>query len=93
MVTPAADHLAELVDAFGLIRVDPDKASRVGDSVGAHFTAESATTLRHAMRLTPGEVRALIGMTPSARHVRLDDLRASERTVTAAIDLTVYRPR
>jgi 23S rRNA (guanine745-N1)-methyltransferase len=93
VVTPAADHLAELVDAFGLIRVDPDKASRVSDSVGAHFTAESATTLRHAMRLTPDEVRTLIGMTPSARHVRLDDLSASERTVTAAIDLTVYRPR
>ena len=29
VVTPAADHLAELVDALGLLRVDPDKADRV----------------------------------------------------------------
>jgi 23S rRNA (guanine745-N1)-methyltransferase len=92
VVTPAADHLAELVEAFGLIRVDPDKAGRVGDSLGAHFTAASTTTVRHGMRLNRGEVRTLIGMTPNARHVRLDDLRTSERTVTAAVELTVYRP-
>jgi 23S rRNA (guanine745-N1)-methyltransferase len=92
VVTPAADHLAELIDAFGLIRVDPDKAGRVGSSLGAHFTVASTAVLRHEMRLTASEVRTLIGMTPSARHVRLDDLGASDRTVTAAVDLTVYRP-
>jgi 23S rRNA (guanine745-N1)-methyltransferase len=93
VVTPAADHLAELVEAFGLVRVDPDKAGRVGGSLGAHFTAASTATLRHEMRLSAGEVRTLIGMTPSARHVRLDNLSASDRTVTAAVDLTVYRPK
>jgi hypothetical protein len=31
-------------------------------------------------------------MTPSARHIPLDDLKAADRTVTAAVDLTVYRP-
>ena len=92
VVTPAADHLAELVAEFGLIRVDPDKTDRVGGSLGAHFTAESTTTLRREMRLTADEVRTLIGMTPSARHVPLDALLAADRTVTAAVDLTVYRP-
>jgi hypothetical protein len=31
-------------------------------------------------------------MTPSARHVALDDLAADAVTVTAAVDLVVYRP-
>jgi 23S rRNA (guanine745-N1)-methyltransferase len=44
------------------------------------------------MRLSAGEVRTLIGMTPSARHVALDDLDARPLTVTAAVDLSVYHP-
>ena len=71
VVTPAADHLAELVEGFGLLRVDRDKAGRVGASLDPHFTATSTTTLRHAMTLSAHEVRSLIGMTPSARHVPL----------------------
>ena len=92
MVTPTADHLADLVGAYGLIRVDPDKAGRVGDALGAHFAVESTRTLRREMRLDAAEVRTLIGMTPSARHVSLDAIPAAERTVTAAVDLTTYRP-
>ena len=91
VVTPAADHLAELVGAYDLIGVDPDKARRVGDSVGARFAVESTRTLRHEMRLDAAEIRTLIGMTPSARHVSPATLPAAHRTVTAAVDLTIYR--
>lgn len=91
VVTPAADHLAELVGAYGLIRVDPDKAGRVGGSLGDRFVVASVRPLRHEMRLTAAEIRTLIAMTPSARHVPLDALRAQDRTVTAAVDLTTYR--
>jgi 23S rRNA (guanine745-N1)-methyltransferase len=93
VVTPAADHLTELVTAHGLIGVDPDKAARVSGTLDEHFEPIGATTHRHAMRLTAAEVRTLIGMTPSARHVPVNDLDGPERTVTAAIDLSVYRPR
>jgi 23S rRNA (guanine745-N1)-methyltransferase len=93
VVTPAADHLAELVEAFGLLRVDQDKADRVGASLDAYFTATSATTLRHPMRLSPAEVRTLIGMTPSARHVSRDKVTAPGLIVTAAVSVTMYRPR
>jgi 23S rRNA (guanine745-N1)-methyltransferase len=92
VVTPAADHLHELIEAFHLIRVDPDKADRIADSLLPHFTPEPSTTHRRTATLTGTELRTLIGMTPSARHVRLDDLPADEVSVTAAIDLTVYRP-
>jgi 23S rRNA (guanine745-N1)-methyltransferase len=93
VVTPAADHLAELVEAFGLLQVDQDKAERVGATLDAHFSAVSATTLRQSMRLSAAEVGMLIGMTPSARHVPLDELTTAALTVTAAVDLTTYRPR
>jgi 23S rRNA (guanine745-N1)-methyltransferase len=75
VVTPAADHLAGLIDAFGLIRVDPDKADRVSDSLGTHFTATATATHRHRMHLNGDEVRTLIGMTPSARHMSPDTAR------------------
>ncbi|MFI1991233.1 putative RNA methyltransferase [Actinoplanes sp. NPDC020271] len=93
VVTPAADHLAELVTAHGLIQVDPDKAARVGGTLDEHFRPLGATTLRHEMRLTATEVRTLIGMTPSARHVAVGDLPARDVTVTAAVVLTTYGKR
>ncbi|MEU8236999.1 putative RNA methyltransferase [Actinoplanes missouriensis] len=92
VVTPAADHLTELIAAHGLISVDPAKAERVGASLGAHFTLESSAVLRHPMRLAAPQVRTLIGMTPSARHVRVAELPAAEITVTAAVEVAVYRP-
>ncbi|WP_433827319.1 putative RNA methyltransferase [Actinoplanes sp. CA-015351] len=90
VVTPAADHLAELIATHGLIHVDPDKAARVTNSLGEHFEQVSATTHRRELTLSATEVRTLIGMTPSARHV---DLTTFEPTmVTAGVDLTVYKP-
>lgn len=93
VVTPAAEHLAELIAAHGLLGVDPDKAARVSEALGDHFTVESATLLRRELRLTATEARTLIGMTPSAHHVEVADLPTESVTVTAAVDLTAYRPR
>jgi 23S rRNA (guanine745-N1)-methyltransferase len=93
VVTPASEHLHELVTAHGLIRVDPDKAARVGDALGDHFARESTLTLSHTLRLSAGETRTLIGMTPSARHVDPADLPTGDVTVTAAVHLSTYRPR
>ncbi len=95
VVTPAADHLSELVSVLGLLRVDPDKAERVASSLGEWFTAGGATTHRRTLALTHDEVRTLVGMGPSAWHA---DPRLAERiaalpapvTVTAAVDLTVW---
>ncbi|WNM41232.1 23S rRNA methyltransferase [Micromonospora halotolerans] len=99
VVTPAADHLAELVDALDLLRVDPAKADRVAGSLGAHFTEESATEHRAPLRLSRTEVATLVGMGPSAWHA--DRARLAERIaalpepvpVTLAVRLGVHRPR
>ncbi|KAB1109337.1 putative RNA methyltransferase [Micromonospora aurantiaca] len=99
VVTPAADHLTELVDALGLLRVDPDKADRVAGSLGAHFAEESATGHRARLALTRAEVSTLVGMGPSAWHA--DPRRLAARIaalpepvpVTLSVRLGVHRPR
>ncbi|MCW3840119.1 23S rRNA methyltransferase [Micromonospora yasonensis] len=98
VVAPAADHLAELVDALDLLRVDPAKADRVAGSLGAHFAEESATVHRARLALTRPEVSTLVGMGPSAWHT--DPARLAERIatlpepvpVTLAVRLAVHRP-
>ncbi|MFY1659566.1 putative RNA methyltransferase [Micromonospora sp. WMMD1274] len=99
VVTPAADHLAELVDALDLLRVDPDKADRVAGSLGGHFAEESATGHRARLALTRAEVTTLVGMGPSAWHA--DPRRLAARIaalpepmpVTLSVRLGVHRPR
>ncbi|NES14262.1 MULTISPECIES: putative RNA methyltransferase [Micromonospora] len=99
VVTPAEDHLAELVDALDLLRVDPAKADRVAGSLGGHFTEESTVVHRARPALTRTEVATLVGMGPSAWHA--DPARLAERIaalpepvpVTVAVRLGVHRPR
>jgi 23S rRNA (guanine745-N1)-methyltransferase len=91
VVTPAPDHLAELIAAHGLIHVDPDKAGRVAGSLGEHFTAVETRTLRRSLTLTAEQARTLIGMTPSAHHVAAAALPTEPQTVTAAVHLSIYR--
>ncbi|MFC6015014.1 putative RNA methyltransferase [Plantactinospora solaniradicis] len=99
VVTPDADHLGELVERLGLLRVDPAKEARVAGSLAEHFTATDTTVHRRTLRLTRGEVRTLVGMGPSAWHT--DAARRDERIdalpepipVTAAVRVTAHRPR
>ncbi|WP_200209495.1 putative RNA methyltransferase [Micromonospora coerulea] len=99
VVTPAEDHLVELVDALGLLKVDPAKADRVAGSLAAHFVEESGDVLRARLALTRTEVATLVGMGPSAWHA--DPARLAERIaalpepvpVTLAVRLGVHRPR
>ncbi|MEU8116978.1 putative RNA methyltransferase [Micromonospora sp. NPDC048947] len=99
VVTPDTDHLAELVDALDLLRVDPDKADRVAASLGGHFTLVSSAVHRAELALTRPEVATLVGMGPSAWHTdpaaltaRLAALPEPVR-VTVAVRLDVLRPR
>lgn len=99
VVTPDTDHLAELVDALGLLRVDPDKADRVTGSLGGHFTPVGSAVHRAELALTRPEAASLVGMGPSAWHTdpgaladRLAALPEPVR-VTVAVRLDSYRPR
>jgi len=96
VVTPASDHLAELVAALGLLQVAPDKPGRVQASLGGSFTLARTDALRWPMQLSRAEIAALVEMGPSAWH---RDPHAMETqiaalpdpwTVTASVELRRY---
>ncbi|GIJ19521.1 putative RNA methyltransferase [Micromonospora lutea] len=99
VVTPAPEHLAELVAALGLLRVDPAKQDRVSASLAGHFTEDATTVHRQELTLSGAEVATLVGMGPSAWHTdpaglaaRIDALGEPVR-VTVAVRLGIYRPQ
>lgn len=99
VVTPTAEHLAELVGPLGLLRVDADKPDRVAASLSAWFEPVEQRRLERPLRLSRAEVRALVGMGPSAWHVDQQVLAASIAalpdpvTVTASVHLHRFHPR
>lgn len=99
VVTPAADHLAELVERLELLRVDPGKADRLAESLGERFDLVARRAHREPMRLSRTDIRTVVQMGPSAWHAdavtlnrRIADL-AEPAMVTASISLGIYRPR
>jgi 23S rRNA (guanine745-N1)-methyltransferase len=98
VVTPAADHLAELVGPLGLLRVDPRKAERTATTLEPFLRLTRATSHRQTLALDHAAVEVLVGMGPHARHLVRDDLRARlegfpERIpVTVSVEIGVYQP-
>ncbi|RBY75598.1 23S rRNA methyltransferase [Blastococcus sp. TF02-09] len=97
VVTPAADHLGELVGPLGLLRVDPDKASRLAGSLEPHLVPVGVTERRDVLGLDRSAVGTLVGMGPHARHLpagiragRIDALPEPVE-VTVAVQVAVYR--
>jgi 23S rRNA (guanine745-N1)-methyltransferase len=93
VATPAADHLGELVTALDLVRVDPDKSGRLAATLTPWFEPVDRQEHRWRMRLTAQEVRTVVAMGPSARHTDVDRLDTTSTDVTAAVDVTRWRPR
>ena len=54
VVTPAADHLGELVGPLGLLRVDPDKAARLAATLEPHLEPVATTGHRRGAAPEPG---------------------------------------
>jgi 23S rRNA (guanine745-N1)-methyltransferase len=98
VVTPAADHLEELVRPLGLLRVDPDKAARLAASLEPHLDPVDTTAHRERLALDRAAVATLIGMGPHARHLARNELERSLSGfpepvgVTVSVDVTTYRP-
>ncbi len=98
VVTPQPGHLAELRDVLRLISVDAKKEERLETSL-ADFEKIHAEDLTRTLALSHQEMRLLVGMGPSARHVDPDELesRIAELPepvlVTASVQVAGYRPR
>ncbi|MQA60617.1 MAG: hypothetical protein GEU86_03805 [Actinophytocola sp.] len=95
VVTPTPEHLAELAELTRLLDVDPDKPRRVAAALNPHFTEATSEAVDFSLELTAAEVRSLIGMGPTAHHLRpgaFESLPATVR-VTASCTVAVYEPR
>jgi 23S rRNA (guanine745-N1)-methyltransferase len=89
VVTPAADHLHELVGPLGLLRVDPDKSARLAATLEPHLEPMAATSHHELLRLDRTAVATLVGMGPHARHLDRDDVRTALATLPEPLDVTV----
>jgi len=98
VVTPAADHLAEIVAPLGLLRVDPDKAARLAGTLEPHLVPVGSSAFRQQLELDRAAVATLVGMGPHARHLDPEALASSLAAlpepvrVTVSVDLGTYRP-
>ncbi|WP_275559046.1 putative RNA methyltransferase [Streptomyces sp. 5-6(2022)] len=98
VVTPRPDHLRELVEALGLLRVGEQKDERLADRLSARFTEVARERSRSTMTLDHKAVPQLVGMGPNAWHQQTE--RLEERIarlpepcdVTLSVTLTAYRP-
>ncbi|MCB0859543.1 MAG: methyltransferase domain-containing protein [Solirubrobacterales bacterium] len=94
VVTPQAGHLAELIERFGMISVDPDKEERLGRSLGPLAGAAESRELEWSMSLSRSEVRDLVEMGPSAGRMEAAEMETAlqeleeETVVTAAVTVT-----
>ncbi len=99
VVTPTASHLAELVGSLGLLSVDPNKDEAVATSLEDRFSRVSQQRHESVLRLSHLEVAALVGMGPSAWHIKPEEFDARIGAlpevvqVTASVDVTTYGVR
>lgn len=99
VVTPAPEHLGELIGPLGLLTVGPDKDERLAGQLNAYF--EAVSRRGHAATLSLGHqaIGSLVAMGPSAWHV--DPAAATARIaalpdpmrVTLAVTISLYRVR
>lgn len=96
VVTPQPEHLRELRELVGALAVDPRKPERLAAAFAGAVCLERAV-VRRQLALDRAEVRALVTMGPSARHLSGDDLERATAGlpeplgVTMAVDVAVHR--
>lgn len=68
VVTPARDHLSELIPRLGLLTVDERKDERLAEKLSPHFELVERHERRRVITLRHKEVAAVVAMGPSAWH-------------------------
>lgn len=96
VVTPVADHLAEVRRTRALMDIEDDKHSRLTASMSALFAHRESRLLRYDLELSPHEVDLLVGMGPNAFHADASEASGTAdpapiRTV-ASVRLDIFEP-
>jgi 23S rRNA (guanine745-N1)-methyltransferase len=96
---PTDGHLAQLRrHVKGMVGIDPAKEERLERRMGPSFEEMDTVATEYTAHLTPEEAADLVLMTPSARHLTVDDLEgnaadALPTEVDISVLTTAYRPR
>ncbi len=99
VASPAREHFEELVDGLGLLGVDEHKRERLDRALGPFLALEGRKRHVRVLSLTHEHALHAARMGPSAWHLEPGELegRASvlpePLAVTAAVELSVWRPR
>jgi 23S rRNA (guanine745-N1)-methyltransferase len=89
VVTPAPDHLGELVGPLGLLRVDPDKPARLAAALEPHLRPGATARHREVLSLDRTAVLTLVGMGPHARHLTRAAVRQALERLPEPVRVTV----
>ena len=89
VVTPAPDHLHELVGPLGLLTVDPDKPARLAAALEPHLERVGATRHREVLSLDRTAVLTLVGMGPHARHLERNTVVTALAALGEPVAVTV----
>jgi 23S rRNA (guanine745-N1)-methyltransferase len=98
VVTPARDHLEEIVSPLGLLTVDQRKPERLAEKLEPYFGLASRREHTETLSLPRRAVAELVAMGPSSWHVDGTALGArlaklpEPVPVTLAVTLSAYRP-
>lgn len=98
VVTPTSRHLAELVDAVGLVRVDERKEERLAQQL-RDFDAVATDVLEYTIPLARAEAIDDVLMGPSGHHADAEVIAAAISSLpdplraTVSVVVSVHRPR
>ncbi|WP_022880660.1 methyltransferase domain-containing protein [Gryllotalpicola ginsengisoli] len=98
IVTPRADHLAELRERSGMLDVPAGKAEALTVDLDLWFSPASSEHVRYALPVDEARARQLVGMGPSARHAAAASALTSTAgalppAVTVSVDVLAFTRR
>jgi len=98
VVTPASDHLSELIGPLGLLTVGQRKEERLNEKLRPYFEMVGRSEHRVTLSLGHEAVGSVVAMGPSSRHAETAAFTArigklpDPMPVTLAVTLSVFRP-
>ena len=89
VVTPRADHLAELVGPLGLVTVDPRKSERLAAKLSGLFERVAEVDVVSHVELSHADAVAAAEMGPSATHVSAAEIACRAETLSTPVAATI----
>ncbi|MCQ9387475.1 methyltransferase type 11 [Brevibacterium sp. 50QC2O2] len=93
---PTAQHLRQLrAEVVDMVHIDPAKEARLHRAFDSDFTETHSATVEFDIHPDLDQARALVAMTPSARHLDPATLTAAQvpEVITASVIVSTWRPR